>query len=124
MKQIPYTQLSQSGLTGSLGHGLGQLVTVEGQILDTTDMKDDEGKIRLRIDKVDGKALGKPVVLPLEFFSFSAPPRPKAGDKVKYIGYETGAFTGIPGKAFEHIPRVASQDYHFALAFQVCKALK
>jgi hypothetical protein len=117
---MPYTH---AGLSGSLGHGLGQILTIEGTVLapESPGPKEDDGKIRLSIDKVEGQMLDKPVILKLDFFAFSQPPEPKAGARVKYIGYETGSFVGIPGEAFKHIPRVASQNYHFALSFQVCK---
>ena len=120
---ISYTELQK--VTGRLGHPLGEIISVEGVILDedARQMKEDLGKTLLKIEKVNEQKLAQSVVLSLEYFALSKPPEAKPGDKVKYAGYESGRFDGIPSEAFKYIPMVATQSYHFSVYFQVCKAL-
>ena len=43
--------------------------------------------------------------------------KPKVGNKFKYIGYETGGFTGVPEKTFDYMPAIATTGYYFTTDF-------
>lgn len=122
---ISSASLDPSKIQGSLGQPLGQLITVEGHIhAGDPRSKADQDKLLLEVVKVDGKPLAKPVSLAMGFFAFTGITAPKAGSSVKYQGYETGSFQGIPSESFKVMPAVASQELHFEPMFQVCKVEK
>ena len=50
-----------------------------------------------------------------------SPEEPAVGEKVHFIGYETGGYEGIPHKAFEYIFPVTSASYSFSVDFVVLK---
>lgn len=108
---------------GELGQGLGQVVTITGTMLadDARGHKADLGKSLMRIETVAGKALTEPVVMALKVSELSSAKLPGVGTKASLIGYESGAFEGIPEAAFKHLDRVATEDFHFASAFIVIK---
>lgn len=122
---ITSASLDPSKVQGSLGQPLGKLITVEGQIrAGDAGGKAEQGKLLLEVTKLDGKPLPKPVSLAIGFFAFTGIAAPKAGSAVKYQGYETGSFQGIPSESFRVMPAVASEELHFEPMFQVCKLEK
>ena len=45
--------------------------------------------------------------------------KPVLGRSFKYVGYETGGFTGVPQEAFKFVPAVATTSHRFNHSFQV-----
>ncbi|MBN1412529.1 MAG: hypothetical protein JW969_16900 [Spirochaetales bacterium] len=122
MKFISHSELNaNTKITGLLGRPLGEIITVEGKTIESSESKSDEGKIFLVVSSVNGKKLKSTERIPLQFFSWAEVTIPKAGRNVKYTGYETGAYTGIPYEAFKHLPYAATEEYHFTVWFQVCE---
>lgn len=101
---------------------LGHVIEVEGEIVDgsTLRKKEWEGVSLLRVEQVDGKPLGKPVVMRFAWHALASDS--SLSGKVRLIGYETGEFTGIPEEAFKHIPRAATSGFHFQRSFMVLKS--
>ena len=102
---------------------LGKVVEIEGEIVDgsSTRLREHEGLWLLRIDKVGGKKL--PAPQQLRYHWQTAAPQVDLKGRVRVIGYESGEFRGIPEKAFEHIPRVATGGFRFETHFVVLKSL-
>jgi hypothetical protein len=113
-------------IIGTLNKPIGEIVTVEGVIIDGTDTREkgDAGKVLLKVQWINGKKLQKGVNLPVKIFQWSAIHTPKVNEHKKYIGYETGAMSGIPRRAFNYMPQVTTEDFHFSTYFQICKELK
>ncbi len=114
-----------TSLTPLLGPEFGKTIEIEGKIVDDTDTryKEDVGKELIEVYRVDDVKLTKPVVIELSNFSFTRIEIPTRGTKVRFRGYETGEFTGIPMKAFKDIPSVATAKFHFESRFQITKRL-
>ncbi len=108
-----------------LGAGFGEIIEIEGKIVDDTDtrLRSHMGKRLIEVHFVDGQELKEPLVIELHVFSFKAIEIPDRGTPVRFRGYETGGFTGIPKEAFEDIPLVATTNHHFKSRFQVTKRL-
>ena len=123
IKPIHISQLNRRKVIGSLGHPLGTVVTVEGIAADEsyTRRKADAGETLLRVQTVNGKALRREVILNFHAYEGTENKNPFAGMRFKYIGYETGGFSGIPEAAFAYVPRVATSGYHFSTSFVVLR---
>jgi hypothetical protein len=108
---------------GKLGMPLGKIVTIEADMVDGGQLSDKalEGVTLLKVRSVDGQSVREPIFLRFSWFE-TVPPAPLSG-RVRLVGYETGAFTGVPAEAFAYIPPVASQSFHFESAFIVLKAM-
>src|SRR4029079_5341290 len=102
-----YADLTKRPVHGRLGHALGEIVTIEGVFADgtLTRAKMDDGWILVRIQAVNGKRLKDEQVFHYERAAKSSP---TVGSEFKFIGYETGGFTGTPRDAFKYTPPVAS----------------
>jgi len=111
---------------GKLGADFGKMIEIQGKIVDDRDtrMRAHMGKKLLQVQSVAGEKLETPVILKLQVFSFTDIKIPPRGTMVKFRGYETGGFTGIPHEAFDDIPRVATTEFHFDTWFQVTKRIK
>lgn len=109
-----------------LGHGFGNIIEIEGYMkyAEKTRSKAWRKKKRMVVHKIGDRKLEQPVMITLETFSFAKILLPANGTQVRFRGYETGRFGGIPGKAFADIPQVATTNYHFESVFQVTKILK
>jgi hypothetical protein len=109
-----------------LGVALGTVVSVEGKMVadDFRRSRADVGKTFVRIQKVNGKALPKPVLLAVSQFSFHKVKLPAPGKTVNLAGYQTGGYTGIPRAAFQYIPQVATAGFQFETYFQVCALIR
>jgi hypothetical protein len=103
----------------------GKLIEIEGKIVDDTDTRHraDLGKKLLEVHRVGTVELKQPVVMELMVFGFTDIEIPARGTIVRFRGYETGGFTGIPRAAFEDIPSVSTTDHHFEVRFQITKLL-
>jgi hypothetical protein len=123
IEPIPVSELARRPVLGRLGHSLGGIVTIEGTVADGsfTRAKADEGETLLRVRIVNGKRLKDEQVFPFRPSPWAKVSRPKVGSKFKYIGYETGGYTGIPADAFKYIPKVATTGYGFTTSFVVLR---
>jgi hypothetical protein len=116
VEPITVADLTRRPVLGRLGQPLGKIVTIEGVFADgnLTKMKMDDGWILVRVRVVDGKRLEKERVFQYEQ---SRKASPKVDSEFKFIGYETGGFTGIPGDAFKYTLPVATTGYGFTTSF-------
>jgi hypothetical protein len=121
--QVRVSQLRLNNVIGRLGHSLGEVVTVAGVVADEnyTRKKADTGQLLLRVQSVNDKPLRREVVLQFSLFEGVAIMNPAAGSRIRFIGYETGGFVGVPGKAFEYVPRTASTGFYFNTSFIVLR---
>lgn len=108
-----------------LGAGFGKMVEIEGRIVTDRDTRRRAhlGKKLIEVEWVGEKRLEKPVVLLVSMFAFAKVELPKRGTVVRFRGYETGGFSGIPKDAFKDLPAVATTNYHFKSWFQITKPL-
>lgn len=106
---ITYTDLNKRPVLGRLGHPLGEIVSIEGIIADGsfTKAKVDDGWILVRVRAVNAKPLKVEQVFQYEE---AAKGSPVVGSEFKFIGYETGGFTGIPIEAFKYTLPVADRS--------------
>lgn len=126
INEINYSDIAgRVKIIGTLNRPIGEIVTVQGFIIDGTDTgkKGDVGKILLKVQWINGRKVQKGVNLPIKIFHWSAIHTPKVNEHKKYIGYETGEMSGIPIRAFDYMPRVTTEDFHFSTYFQICKEL-
>lgn len=124
---ISVAKVNNDGVIGYLGARLGTIVTVEGSIVknESNSKADSDEPYFLAIRKVDGKPLKSAVRYPVRAaYSFIDLKKPKIGDAVKYIGYETGSFAGSPSGEFKYIPAYTATDYHFETSFQILTEAK
>ncbi|MCK4667882.1 hypothetical protein KAU33_14090 [Candidatus Dependentiae bacterium] len=112
-------------IIGSLNKPLGEILTVEGIIVDDTytKRKSDSGKLLLKVESINGEKISNEIIISFSAFKWVSIKEVKVDDYKKFIGYETGAMTGIPEKAFEYMPQVATEGFHFSTYFQICKEL-
>lgn len=123
IQQINYAMLNDNvRIVGSLGSFLGEIITVEGIVIDGSRrrIKSETGKTLLKVVTVNGKKLEEPVIIPFSIFKWTDVKMPKVNDPFTFIGYESGEMAGIPQKAFQYMPQVATTDYHFFVYFQIC----
>ena len=122
-KTITIAELNQMQVIGQLGQPLGKIVVIEGIVADDyyRKMRADQGYTLLRVLTVDGKKLPEEVVFHFSPAMGSAPDAPKVGSQFKYIGFESGGYTGLPTKAFDYMPRVANAGYSFTSGFLVVR---
>jgi hypothetical protein len=109
-----------------LGSAFGTLVEIEGRIVDDRDthLRSHLGKKLILIHSVGDREPASPIIMELRVFSFTSVTIPERGMWVRFRGYETGGFTGIPENAFKDIPEVATTHHHFESYFQVTKNLE
>jgi hypothetical protein len=120
MKNLNYNEISK--ITGSLGKPLGEIVTIEGKVVDNNPrLRENEGKILLNVIHVNNEKLKNPITLEFKKLAWVNIPDPQIGKNFKFIGYETGEMQGIPDKAFNYISRVATSGFSFKLSFIVLK---
>lgn len=103
---------------GLLGHPLGTVVLIDAVALAPQDSKLEQRVQRLQIERVEGRLLPKPILMCFETFAFQTPPILKPGQHIRWRGYESGRYQGIPAESFRWMPAVTSQDFHFAAFFQ------
>jgi hypothetical protein len=121
-KSIPLADLHDRPVVGSLGHPLGTIVTIEGEVADGsyTNLRKDEGLTLLRVHAVNGEKLAGERIF--QFDSLLDRVRtPEVGTRFNFTGYETGGFTGIPTKAFDYVGLVQSTGYGFTTDFIVLR---
>lgn len=121
VKFINISELNGGSVIGSLGYALGEIIVVEGVAADENyrRRKADAGKLLLRVKSVNGKQLKDEIIFDFRVFPGAGVENPAAGAKFKYVGYETGGFSGAPEKAFDYVPRVPTQGFYFGTSFVV-----
>jgi len=121
-KSITVAELREMKVVGSLDHSFGEIVTIEGVAAgeDYRRSKGDLGHTLLRIQSVNGKKLTEEWVFHFSPFSDDVK-KPKVGSRFKYVGYETGGFTGLPTKAFEIIGLIDLPGYAFTTTFVILR---
>jgi hypothetical protein len=121
-KSVNVAELNQMQVIGWLGQPLGKTVTVEGVVADETFVrwKAQAGRTLLLIQAADGNVLPERVV-----FCFDRAVReieePKAGSRFKYVGYETGGFTGAPPGLFDYTGPYCTTSYGFTTEFVILR---
>lgn len=121
-RSIPVAELSRMQIIGWLGQPLGKICTVEGVVADEDyrRAKADLGHTLLRIQAVNGKKLTEECVF--HFSPYLAKiEKPTVGGRFRYVGYETGGFTGTPAGVFDYIPAHCSTGYAFTTDFVVLR---
>ncbi|MGE3804595.1 MAG: hypothetical protein AB7K24_07975 [Gemmataceae bacterium] len=118
VKAVSVAELNRRQVIGYLGQPLGEIVTVEGVVADEQyrGIKADLGQLLLRIQAVNGKQLPNECVfhfLP----AWVEIGKPTVGSRFKYVGYETGGFTGTPARVFDYIPAHCTTGYCFTTSF-------
>jgi hypothetical protein len=122
-ESIHLSRLNSSKVIGFLGHPLGEVITIEGIAADEeyTRRKADTGETLLRVQAVNGKSLKREAIFHFDPVQGADIKKPSAGIRFKYIGYETGGFSGLPEKAFDFIPRVQTKEYSFTTSFVILR---
>lgn len=117
-------ELNAPGVMGRLGIPLGIVVMVDADIVEESQMevKSLDGVLALSVVRVDDKELPSPVVI--RFSWLATVEAKKLAGRVRLVGYETGAFVGIPSTSFVFVPAVTSQDFHFESSFVVLKSIQ
>ena len=121
--KLHYTELAPDRIIGSLGKPLGTIVKIQGTLIsgDKLRLKAMSGKTLLEVTSVDGQRLREKIVLEFDIPMWAAIDKPEVGNKIRYLGYETGRMSGILYQAFKHVPAVASTDLHFRVYFVALK---
>jgi hypothetical protein len=105
---------------GKLGQPLGKVTTISGVIRQVPlGAKVSNLDLVLSIEAVNNRPLPKPVTMPFHIFETAKVVQPVLGQAFRYLGYETGGFTGVPSVAFKLVPAVATTGYHFETVYQV-----
>jgi hypothetical protein len=120
---ISLDDIRQRGIQGRLGHRLGTIITIQGEVVNPTDppSKLDLGQTLLEVRAVNGILLVKPTIIYFTPFRFSEVQKPSVGTKFEYIGYETGGYSGIVDGEFDYIPAYASTGYSFTTSFLILR---
>lgn len=122
-KPINMSRLTSSKVIGTFGRPLGEVVSIEGIAADEnyTRRKADTGQTLLRVLAVNGKTLKHEAILPFHPYEGVEVKKPSVGVRFKYVGYETGGFSGTPEAAFIYVPRVATSGYYFTTSFVILR---
>jgi hypothetical protein len=105
-------QLEKAGIVGRLGLPLGQVAEMEGEIVspESSGAKEDEGLLLMKVTSIIGKLQPHPQLLR---FTLPGGEKPPAGTKMKFRGYETGGFKGLPENWPDDVPRQAGVAFQF-----------
>ena len=120
-KPIPIDEVRKRGILGDLGHPLGTIVRVEGEVIAWEGKygKASESETLLHMETVNGTKLEQGVIF---FYRGAEADKPKVGDKLKYIGYETGRFEGlVKGNELHRGDLVAGVAFGFVRRFDILK---
>ena len=107
---------------GSLGQPLGKITTISGVVRQAPlGAKSTNLDLVLSVEAVNDRPLPQPVVVPFKIFETAQVADPILGRSFRYVGYETGGFTGVPAAAFKFVPAVATTGYQFTTIYQVLR---
>lgn len=116
-KTIDFTRQPPMGV---LGQPLGKITTISGVVRQAAlGAKASKLDFVLSIEAVNDRPLAKPVTLPFQIFTTAKVTQPVLGQTFRYVGYESGGFTGVPAGAFKWVPAVATRDHHFEAFYQI-----
>ena len=115
----------ERAITPKLGAKFGEIIEIEGIVVgdDEPRMKKHASADLIRVLNVSDRKLEDSILIEFLTFGFAPIDIPEGGTLVRLKGYETGGFRGIPQKAFDDIPTVATTGFHFESLFQAIKRL-
>jgi hypothetical protein len=117
---IAVTEFAQKSIVGYLGHPLGEIITISGVVRQAgSGSKSLRGV--LSVEAVNGIPLAQPVVIEFGLFVTAQVSKPLLARSFKYVGYETGGFTGIPSEVFKYVAAVPSAQHQFNTSFQILR---
>ena len=120
MNATKTTDFTQQPPIGQLAHPLGKIVTISGVIRQAAlGAKASNLDLVLSVEAVNDRPLTKPVIMPFQIFETAKVVKPFLGQTFRYVGYETGGFTGVPAAAFKWVPAIATTDHHFEAFYQI-----
>jgi hypothetical protein len=116
------TDFDQTPPIGVLGYPLGQITTISGVVQQAAlDTKSTSSDLLLKVEAINDRPLPKPVLMPFTIFETAQIAKPTLGQSFRYMGYETGGFTGVPSAAFKLVPAVATTNHHFEAIYQILR---
>jgi hypothetical protein len=114
------TDFTRQPPIGELGQPLGKVTTISGVIRQAAlGAKASKLDLVLSIEAVNNRPLPKPVTMPFQIFETAKVVQPFLGQTFRYVGYETGGFTGVPAEAFKLVPAFATTGHHFETVYQI-----
>ncbi|PZO40599.1 MAG: hypothetical protein DCF19_11965 [Pseudanabaena frigida] len=116
---VTITDIEQKHLIGHLGQPLGKIIVISGVVRQEQSGAKSSPRDVLSVESVNDRPLAQPVTIEFNLFMTAQVAKPILGQSFKYIGYETGGFTGIPQDAFKFVPAVATTGHRFNTFFQV-----
>lgn len=116
---ITVKDFEQKSPLGTLGQPLGEIITISGVVRQTGLGVKSALEEVLSVESVNGRPLSQPVTIPYKLFMTAQVAKPLLGESFKYVGYETGGFTGVPPEAFKYVSAVATTGYRFNTSFEV-----
>jgi hypothetical protein len=116
---LTVTDLELKPLLGQLGQPLGKIITIAGVVRQGELGAKASPRDVLSVEAVNDRPLAQPVTIEFNLFMTAQVAKPVLGRSFKYVGYETGGFTGIPQEAFKFVPAVATTSHRFNTSFQV-----
>ena len=116
---LTVNDLEQKPLLGHLGQPLGKIITIAGVVRQGELGAKASPRDVLSVESVNDRPLAQPVTIEFNLFMTAQVAKPVLGRSFKYVGYETGGFTGIPQEAFKYVPAVATTSHRFNTSFQV-----
>lgn len=113
----------QVHVIGRLGRPLGTVCRLEGDFFDGDALgeKPFAGVVLLRVARVDGAALERAVLLPFRPLQRGILSPPPLEGPFDLWAYETGAYTGVPTAAWQHLPPMTTTDFSFQTSVVVFK---
>ncbi|BBC27021.1 hypothetical protein [Pseudanabaena sp. ABRG5-3] len=116
---ITVTDLGQKPLLGYLEQPLGKIITIAGVVRQERSGAKSSPRDVLSVEVVNDRPLAQPVLIEFNLFMTAQVAKPVLGRPFKYVGYETGGFSGVPAEAFKYVPAVSTTSHHFHTFFQV-----
>jgi hypothetical protein len=114
------TDFTRQPPMGMLGQPLGRIMTISGVVRQAAlGAKGRENDLVLSIEAVNDRPLAKPITMLFQIFTTAKITKPVLGQTFRYVGYETGGFTGVPAEAFKWVPVVTTTNYHFEAFYQI-----
>jgi hypothetical protein len=114
------TDFNQQPPIGELGQPLGKITTIAGTVRQAAlGAKASKLDLVLSVEAVNDHFLPKPVTIPFQIFETAKVVKPTFGQAFRYVGYETGGFTGVPAEAFKWVPAFATTGHRFATVYQI-----
>lgn len=112
-------------LTGRLNKPIGELMTLQGVIVDGP-QKGYEGGPNLKVQRINGEFLQNPIQIPISPYFGEWGDRAllkiSTGKTFELVGYESGTFVGIPTAAYKLGGiDLQTSDHHFSSAFHVVR---